>query len=684
MLNPDRITVDEPLISTDVDNLIKTLAERKKLSLNELRGVCNIDKKNMDKWISVLEEEGYINVEYGLGGTYVHWRGLQDIPEEETPRQEAPVETVSQETIEENSYTPRAVEDGSGDDGPGDEGPGEQIKAEFANTMPLEENDGHDAVEAPVEEPQTTWEEAPVVSEETTEEAPAEESAEEIVPEPDPEDLLDQYVARRLSGEKVDAKDLKSSILTNLGRDTAPEPPSRPEPEMPEEDVEEPIEEHEDETLFVEEAEREPDPEEAIEEVVYSMAKRPTLQKPVSTRPRVMASDIRELMGAYLEQINEEKENIRDLEKQREALYREKFAMIEGKMQADIVALTEAIIEKQNRLAQIRESLLELPDKVDEVERVQEQMEALKQEGRAALERTRRKSEAYIASIEASRGQIRSRIEELNASVEEQSDRMQELESLGESLETRSEKLTGTITEAKAKVEELNIAMSELSRDLQRLDEAKAEIGAAKDEVRESVASHGTELESLATELEEISKVEHWVQEYVRDYSQKIEAIEDYISNSDSELQELKESAESLYMKKYLRELETMAGAYEGQLDEAVAMDSDIAQKIEESRSRISELAKESQEMIRKLRSDVSDVKGYSTLMPSVKSKTARIRKVVEEKQSERAKLAEDVRSARRSRPSGRPKLKAKKTRAKAKAKVKAKPKKRGRPKKKR
>ena len=44
-MDSEKITVDEPLISTDVDNLIRTIADRKKVPLHELRRICSIDKK---------------------------------------------------------------------------------------------------------------------------------------------------------------------------------------------------------------------------------------------------------------------------------------------------------------------------------------------------------------------------------------------------------------------------------------------------------------------------------------------------------------------------------------------------------------------------------------------------------------------------------------------------------------
>jgi predicted nucleic acid-binding Zn-ribbon protein len=144
--------------------------------------------------------------------------------------------------------------------------------------------------------------------------------------------------------------------------------------------------------------------------------------------------------------------------------------------------------------------------------------------------------------------------------------------------------------------------------------------------------------------------MEHWVQEYIRDYEVKIDDIERYVSRSEDELAELREAAEGLYMKKYLGELENMTDAYQSELHDAVSREKDIEKKMAESRARITDLVSESQEMIRKLKNDAPEAteKDYGVLVAKVKARTTRAKNVVSEKQGERAKLADDSRRTRR------------------------------------
>jgi chromosome segregation ATPase len=598
-LTHDKVTVEEPLISTDVDSLIRTLAERKKVALNELRQLVKIDKKTLDKWIAVLEDEGYIVVEYGLRGTNILWKDTDEAPAPTPYVPEAPKTVVR--TNEQAEEEPReAVFSEAAQSDSGEPETGEEINEEFTTEVPLEE-------------------------------------------EPEPEDLLNAYVAKKKGGSG-DIDSIKSNILTNLEeqkserrRHPAGSPDDKPEPAEPEDEPEEPVA-----------AEEETIPEEAPEKSVFPPRTAQTIRPTDKERP--MAADVRELMNSYLAEINKEKARVEALKKEREALYREKFVTMEGKLQADIVVLTEKVIEKESKIAELKERVLELPDKVDQLSKLQSQMENLKKEGREALSRTRAKADEFLVGLNESKEEVEEKISEVENVIGSQEVKLKELEKLGESLDTRSAKLKSSLENAKSQLEEIQSAMGALDDDLQKAGQLKVDIDSMTDSIKQTVAAHGEELMSLEEELEGIARVEKWVQEYIRDYESKIDGIEQYVEKSEDELADLKEAAESLYLKKYLGELENMTDAYESELHDAVARERDIENKLSESRSRITELVKESQEMIKKLRSEAPEEpeKDFGVMVAKVKARTTRTKNLVEEKQQERAKLADDSRKTRK------------------------------------
>jgi len=572
-LSIDKITVDEALISTDVDRMIRTVAERKKVSLGELQQLSRIDKKTMDKWMRVLEDEGYIKIQYSLGGTFIIWAGLEDLP-------------------------PQAHEEKE--------------------------------VELPAEK--------------------KEEADEELIftPDAEPEELLSRYVARRK--ESGDMDDIRDSILTNLDEEKPAEKKKAP----------------------VESAEPPPEPEapaEAPEEKVFE-AEKPD-EEPVAQEKKPISLDTRALVNSYVEEINKEKAEIEALQKEKGRLFREKFNAVEGRMEADLVALTELIIEKQSRVTELKERVLELPDRVDEVGKLQEQLNTLRTEGRGALQRTREMVDAFLSNLESSKEQLKARMDEIDSAIDRENDQVRELEHASDSAEARLEKMCAANEALHAQVEELNHSMETLNNDLEQTGKVKAEVATLTEGLKVTVAQQGTELDSLQAELQGIAQIERWVKEYVADYEKKLDDIEQYVGRSEDDLAELKEAAESLYMRKYLNELDNMTQAYQGELRDAVEKEETIDQQISESKARISELVRDSQEMIRKLRSDPSLAKDFDTVRTTVRTKTEKVAAIVQEKESERAKLADDARTVRKTNVEGaaRPVARSKAViRAKAKA----------------
>ncbi len=581
MASDNKITVDEPLVSTDVDGLIRTVAERRKIALSELQQLCRIDKKNLDKWIRVLEDEGYISIEYGLRGTNVIWKGKEE-------------------------YGPRPIQ------------------------APAEVKRAPEPAKAP---------EKPAVA---SEPAPAKELAAE---DAEPEELLSQYLARKREGGAISFKETATdtgTTKTGTGDELDVFSVKEITPDLESTKVShEPVEAEaaEDETEAADDESLESEPEPVAQQ---APARREPIQKPVTS------VDTRELVNAYMDEINREKAKIEDLKKEKERLYRNKFATVEGKLEADVVTLTEVILDKQSKIAELKERVLELPDKVDELEKLQEQLNRLREEGRGALERTGQKVDTFLRSMENSKGEINGKVETLSATVAKENDKVRELERLGTSVDARLVKLQSATEALNLQIGALSQAMTELKGDIAQAADMRTEVAVLSAALRETVAKHGEELDSLESELQGIARIEHWVKEYIGDYEKKIEGIEQYVGRSQDELAELKESAETLYMNKYLGELHDITESYQSELGDAVVKERDIEQKISASKSRISDLIKDSQDMIRKLRSEPSPARDFGSMSALVKERTEKIKATIDEKEKERIKLVEDSQNVRK------------------------------------
>jgi len=75
---------DELLISTGVDALIRLLKEKKRIEIGMASKLLNIPQGTLEDWVSVLEDQGIIKVEYRLTDVYLVWAAAtpEEIKEE--------------------------------------------------------------------------------------------------------------------------------------------------------------------------------------------------------------------------------------------------------------------------------------------------------------------------------------------------------------------------------------------------------------------------------------------------------------------------------------------------------------------------------------------------------------------------------------------------------------------------
>jgi DNA repair exonuclease SbcCD ATPase subunit len=601
-LNTDKITVNDALISTDVDKLIRIISERRRVSLNELEQLCNMDRRAIDKWVRVLEDEGYISVVYGLTGTNIVWMGAaQEIKHDDD----------------------------------------DEINEALSSMTDKHSHEGYEEV----------------VNTLATKEAVYD----------DTEKRLEDHLRKNREEEKEqERKDLKANILGSLDEQREQEAeaekesdqPVAPEPEQDrkrdfEAAAKELVEEHI--ARGTEREEKESDVEPPSLREAPDQEEEPQEAEPAETRrPPKMAGDsakAREVLNAYMNQINKEKAELERLKTEKDRLYRERYLALESKVEADLASVTERILEKEGRVLELKERVLELPDKVEEVEKTHRAIKKLESDGKEVLRKTRTDVDQFITGVASSRDEMERQMMEGRTKIDSEKARLGQLKDLSESVEAKLGGVKESLDATESQIAELNETMRKLLTDLEEATEMKVEISDMVSQVGDSITKKETELDELGKQMAEIEQVEQWVREYITDYERKVDEITEYVRASDDELATLRASAESAYLQKYIRELDDMTSVYDSAMHEASGEERDIDEKIDDAKRRMSSLVRDSKEMLQKLRADSSAVPDFETVRQTVEEKSGRVVQVLKEKEAERGKLLEDFQKARRGKP---------------------------------
>jgi len=603
-MDEDTIRTDDALISTDVDKLMRIISEKKKLSLGELHRLSGMKSKNaLETWVKVLEDEGYVRMEYGLMGTYVRWVGMTYHPP-------SPEKTIAETKI-----------------------------------MKVEKYE---------EEPSFTVSDEDETNEEFTVEDPIVETKEDD--DLSPEELLERYVKRKRTVDvDEEDEDVKDNILQNINEDenTYEEKDETEEPEdeftpatiAEEESIEPAVLEEKDEKEEVHEIESD-----EITEPEYSVEDEEPEEIPeeVSGPRSVYDGDVKDLISAYMEEIKDEKQKLGQLKKQKEMFYKDELSSLERKAEGELVSFMDYVLKHENKLLEVKEGVLDLPEKIQDAVKLQDELDRLRIEGKKSLSETKRKVSDFVENMKSSEKQVKDRIANLRSSVEESEKKVDALERLSESVDGRSEKVLSSMETIRNKMTELNDRMVSLEQYISESKNMKTEIEGEMEQLRSDIKQKEDDITGMETELAEVAKLSVWVKEYLNDYDSKIAEIDDYVKKSDQEIASLKAAAEAKYIRKYLGELESISERYSESLAHAVTTEKELDDEIEKSKHRIAEIIKESQKLMRKVGGEVENAPDYDAVKKKITTKSTKIKKTVEEKSNEKDSLAEIIKKKKR------------------------------------
>ncbi len=510
----NNISVGDALISTDVDKLIRTISGKgsKGIDIYSLQKETGIDRKMIDKWIRVLEDEEYVKIEYHFMNTYVKWIGM-------------PSEGGTSETEGEKTHKKGAVAS--------------------EKTVVME------PIEIPIKE---------------------------------------------------------NGFAHALGSEVAP-------PVFGEDEI--PVAMNSSATI-----------EKAGEISQNGSSKRP-FNAYEEANGKGIAKDV---LNRYLDEINEKKYEIGRLKGEKERLYRTKFMNLESQFEEEVIPITEKVLEKEGRILELKERVLGLPDKIGEVEKLTQTIEKLRTEGRSVIENAQERTQQFLADITETSNMIEERIALSRAALENEAKAMEEVSQKHTELAQESRTIQERLEETNVLVASLQERIDGLQEHLKEAQKQREITGELHTVLRDSIEKRKAEVANLENELSQLKQVEGDVLGYLNDYQARIGQIEQYVQNSEEEIDRLREAAEGEYIRKYIRELEGLVESYEAQLESASMEEYSIDERIADARTRLNALIVESKDIIQKIHGQTGTLEPFDSAIEAARSRSEGIEQLIEGK----------------------------------------------------
>lgn len=358
----------------------------------------------------------------------------------------------------------------------------------------------------------------------------------------------------------------------------------------------------------------------------------------------VETESLRDKLNDYLDLIKTSKKELKELEGEKERMYREGYLPLEKEFEASLENIQLAILEKEKKIMEAKERAAGLPEQVEELERLQKTVRQVEEKARAILSKTKGQLEDRADTVQEAAMELDEQISKGEDEAMRERAKMFELKELLGSIQSNEESIRNAIGENKKNMEDAKRKMGELEDALGEVVDARALLAERIDAIQNGLERKVRTFDELRKDLEEIEKVEGWFREYSKDYSKKISDLESYVSGNQQEIAKLMEAAELEYVKKYLEELSKSEDKYRERLHGMEAQDADLEERISEAKSRIRQLLSESTQLMEASRRK-SASSSFDT--SSVKKKVEQKAAVLEEKAKERKGLFEEMMKGR-------------------------------------
>lgn len=571
--------MEDGKIRTQFDDLISSLqySVGTPMSVSRLAEICNASSKSILEWSHILEREGKVELINRLDGVYVSWiekheKGKSPVAYEETTpsfeqeiaiarereqKMKAPhpipaskgkiatIEKIAEAREEmsaldsELSRVESAIEQL------------ERLSAKAEDIAELHKLEQGEQKEAHWEAPEADESKAPEKQTEETQQAAETPQQETEIETPEPEE---KEISP--SQESKAAEQEKPLMQTTLSGGLLAQKPS--------------------------------------EERKSRFAK---VKKPEPVQVTEVSLKFSERMQRQLHKIEAAAREVEALRAEKEQLLNEQYLPMQRRLESEIETINDRIVRVENGIFSVQKRASDLPAKVGAVEKLQhstinahEQMRKAYDEASALIEQSSIQLADELSRMEEFAEQCRSEIAGHSAKTTE----------LSKTLE-RINQYEGDLAY------QVSVAREAMAQQAERLASAEkyaSELESLREEIRENVVGIKREmgaskamLTDIENQMEQVRKIQNWAVSIKDDYESKMQEIDDYIKNGNSEFETLRDSVEARFVRKYLRELRTLSESYTFELNSVRGAEKSIDEKTAEARKKLSELIESGQKL---------------------------------------------------------------------------------------
>ena len=308
-------------------------------------------------------------------------------------------------------------------------------------------------------------------------------------------------------------------------------------------------------------------------------------------------------MARQIRKIEKAAREVEQIRAEKEKFLNDMYLPMQRKLESEIETISDRITKIESGVFDLQNRASDLPAKVAAVEKLQAnsinahgQMRKAYDEAAALIEQSNQELSDEISRMEEFAEQCRQEISAHYARTNE----------LQKTLD-RINQYEGDLSY------QVSIAREAMSAQAERLSSAEkyaSELAGLRGEIRENVVGIRREMGSTKAMLTELEKsmvqmrhISGWAGSIKEEYEARMQEIDDYIKNGNSEFETMRDAVEARFVRKYLKELRSLSESYTFELNQAKAAEQGIDARVEEARRKLAGLLEQGQKLAYKYES---------------------------------------------------------------------------------
>ena len=345
-----------------------------------------------------------------------------------------------------------------------------------------------------------------------------------------------------------------------------------------------------------------------------------------------------------IEEIEREQKKIAQLKGEKEKLLAEVYLPLEAEVGAQVRTISERLIEIEKNMLELQEKALSLAPTVEGMEGYYLKLSETNDETRKIFGEVQEKVGDSLSELRRLQEDAQGRFDnaeknliELNAKSAEINRGVERIQKIEAELHIQIEGAKERIRNQMEKLEAVEEALFEMEKLKEGLIFESGEISTAASGQKEN-------LKAIALQIEKLPQMEGRILSQLGEYSQKVEELEKFNTESQKEFDKLREAVETNFAKMYLEKLKEAGEENRFEAEGAKRQEENIDMKIAQARKRIEELFSEGEEVADSVSESLPEVEGeVSVRAEEARGKGRRmLQKVIQLERASR-KMGEEI-----------------------------------------